>query len=97
MGATWVFTRSNGAWAQQAKLVGSGVVGYALQGRSVSGDGNTVAVGGLYDDAGTGAVWIFIRSNGVWSQQGKKLVGNGAVGQRPKACPADPPTNLSRP
>jgi hypothetical protein len=35
IGATRVFTRSNGGWAQQAKLVGSGVVGYAEQGLSV--------------------------------------------------------------
>ena len=32
IGATWVCTRSNGTWAQEAKLAGSGVVGYAGQG-----------------------------------------------------------------
>jgi hypothetical protein len=35
IGTTWVFIRSNGAWAQQAKLVGSGAVGYPEQGHSV--------------------------------------------------------------
>jgi hypothetical protein len=82
IGATWVFTRGNGAWNQQAKLVGSGAVGYPEQGLSVavSGDGNTAIVGGLGDNSEVGAAWVFSRGNGVWSQQGKKLVGTGAVG-----------------
>ena len=82
-GAAWVFTRSGGVWSQQgAKLVGSGAVGAPLQGHSValSADGNTVIVGGLNDNAGSGATWIFTRSGGVWTQQGPKLVGSGAVG-----------------
>jgi hypothetical protein len=56
--------------------------GYASQGWSValSGDGNTAIVGGRSDNAYTGAVWVYTRSNGVWTQQGSKLVGTGAVG-----------------
>ena len=87
-GAAWVFTRSGGVWSQQgSKLVGSGAVGPAEQGSSVaiSGDGNTAVVGGLNDNPGTtfpsaGAAWVFTRSGGVWSQQGSKLVGTGAIG-----------------
>jgi len=82
-GATWIFTRSNGVWTQQgSKLVGTGVVGTSWQGNSVavSGDGNTAVVGGPNDNGTAGAVWIFTRSGGVWSQQGSKLVGTGAVG-----------------
>ena len=81
-GAAWVFTRSMGVWTQQgAKLVGMGVVGAAYQGWSVSlsWDGNTALVGGYLDNGAAGAVWVFIRSGGVWSQQGDKLVGTGAV------------------
>ena len=81
IGATWVFTRSNGVWSQQGpKLVGAGIAGGAGQGYAVaiSGDGNTAAVGDLWD--GDGAAWVFTRSNGVWSQQGGKLVGSDAVG-----------------
>jgi hypothetical protein len=50
------------------------------QGASValSGDGNTAIVGGPSDDKTTGATWVFVRSGGVWSQQGDKLVGTGA-------------------
>ncbi len=83
LGAAWVFIRSDSAWSQQgAKLFGTGAVGDAAQGGSVglSSDGNTAIVGGLYDNSSLGAAWVFVRSNGVWSQQGTKLVGSGAVG-----------------
>ena len=81
-GAAWVYTRSNGVWSQQGgKLVGAGAVGAAQQGWSVgiSGDGNTAIVGGYQDNNLAGAVWVFTRSNGVWTQQGKKLVGGGSA------------------
>lgn len=79
-GAAWVWTKSGGVWSQQgAKLVGSGAVGAAMQGASValSADGNTAIVGGLDDDGSTGAVWVWTRNAGVWSQQGSKLVASG--------------------
>ena len=87
VGATWVFTRSNGTWTQQgSKLVGTGVSGaYAYQGGTValSADGNTAMVGGQLDNYnsgyGVGAAWVFTRSNGSWTQQGAKLVGTGTT------------------
>ena len=83
-GAAWVFTRSGGVWTQQGpKLVGSGAVGgYVNQGFSVSlsADGNTAIIGGHGDNSGAGAAWVWTRSGGVWTQQGPKLVGSGAVG-----------------
>ncbi len=84
VGAAWVWTRSGGVWTQQApKLIGWGAVGALVQqGRSVSlsADGNTAIVGGFGDDSSTGAAWVWTRSGGVWTQQGTKLVGSGAVG-----------------
>jgi hypothetical protein len=83
VGAAWVYTRSGSVWTQQGnKLVGTGAVGPPLQGLSaaLSADGNTAIVGGPYDNSQTGAAWIFTRSNSVWTQQGNKLVGSGAVG-----------------
>ena len=78
-----------GQFTQQgSKLVGTGAVGNAQQGVSValSSDGNTAIVGGPDDNpgagtnSGAGAAWVFTRSaSGVWSQQGNKLVGIGAV------------------
>jgi hypothetical protein len=82
-GAAWIFTRNSGTWAQQGnKLVGTGAVGHAWQGYSVaiSSDGNTAIVGGYNDNNSTGAAWIFMRSGGVWTQQGSKLTGAGAAG-----------------
>ena len=82
-GAMWVWTRSGGVWTQQGtKLVGSGAVGPAYQGFSVSisADGNTAIVGGFGDNSFAGAAWIWTRSGGVWSQQGIKLVGSGGGG-----------------
>ena len=65
---------------QGPKLVGTGAVGSANQGQSVgiSADGNTVLVGGPSDNP-NGAAWVFTRSNGVWAQQGSKLVETGAI------------------
>ena len=83
VGAAWVFTRSGGVWSQQGKkLVGTGAAGAASQGSSasLSADGDTAIVGGPFDNTYVGATWVFTRSGGVWSQQGKKLVGTGAVG-----------------
>jgi hypothetical protein len=83
-GAAWVYTRSGSTWTQQgSKLFGSGSVGAAEQGYSValSADGNTAILGGFADNGNAGAMWVFTRSSGgVWTQQGSKLIGSGAVG-----------------
>jgi uncharacterized protein YdbL (DUF1318 family) len=66
---------------QGPELVGTGALGDAEQGYSVSlsGDGTTAIVGGPNDNGGAGAAWVYTRSGGVWSQQAK-LVAKGAVG-----------------
>ncbi|MDQ6806488.1 MAG: hypothetical protein M3065_16325 [Actinomycetota bacterium] len=50
---------------------------------ALTGDGNTALIGAPDDGAcqcglafGTGAVWLFTRSGGAWSQQGPKVVGD---------------------
>ncbi len=85
-GAAWVFTRSGGVWIEQGpKLVGSGAevtrpYGF-YKGISValSADGDTAAVGQVFDEP-LGAAWVFTRVGGVWTQQGTKLVGTGVDG-----------------
>jgi hypothetical protein len=65
-----------GQFIQQGpNLLGTPVEG-AGQGQSValSQDGNTAIMGGA------GAAWVFTLSGGVWTQQGNRLVGTGAVG-----------------
>ena len=83
VGAVWIFTRSGSVWSEQgAKLVASDASGGATLGSSValSGDGNTLITGGPADGSSTGAAWIFVRTAGVWSQQGSKLGGSDAIG-----------------
>jgi hypothetical protein len=84
VGAAWVFTRSSGVWTGGGTKLppGSGAVGAAEQGWSValSADGKTAILGGPYDNSAAGAAWVFTRSGGVWTQQGPKLFGTGAVG-----------------
>jgi len=82
-GAAWIWTRTNDTWTQQAKLSGTGSAGIAHEGASVaiSADGATAIIGGPNDSSGVGAVWIFTRAGGVWTQEGGKLVGTGTAGQ----------------
>lgn len=72
------------------KIVGTGYLGGSFlfgHSCSLSADGNTLAVGGIYDDAFIGATWIFTRSGTIWTQQAK-LVGTGNIGssQQGWAC-----------
>jgi hypothetical protein len=83
-GAAWIFTRSGTTWTQQAKLVGADEAnvapgGYFGTGASLSADGNTAVVGGYFDNYGVGAAFVFTRVNGVWAQQGSKLIGTGGT------------------
>jgi acyl-[acyl carrier protein]--UDP-N-acetylglucosamine O-acyltransferase len=83
-GAVYVFTRSGGAWSQQAYLKASNTGAHDHFGASVALSDNTLAVGADWessDAAGvngdqspdtehfTGAVYVFTRSGGAWSQQ----------------------------
>lgn len=68
--------------SQTTKLIGSGYTGSPSQGEAsigISGDGNTMCVCGPADNT-IGAVWVFIRSNNIWSQQGNKLVPYNMIG-----------------
>ncbi len=88
VGAAWIFVRSGETWSQQgSKLVGNDYASFSYQGFSVgiSGDGNTVIVGGPYDNSNRiGAAWIYRRTGGTWSQVGGKLANNqgGSYGQQ---------------
>ncbi len=82
-GAAWVFTRSEGAWAQQGgKLAGGEEAGEGQFGFSVglSSEGNTALIGGPGDSSKTGAAWVFARSGETWGQQ-KKLAGGEESGE----------------
>ena len=83
-GAVYVFTRTGETWSQQAYLKASNTDPNDSFGGSVSLSGDTLAVGASNEDScargingdqannsceGTGAVYVFTRSAGTWSQQ----------------------------
>ncbi|MGE0546153.1 MAG: integrin [Kofleriaceae bacterium] len=89
-GAVYVFARVGGLWLQQAylkaaqSLANSGLNGDQFgEAIALSGDGNTLAIGALYEDSSTvgpgaipnenqtnaGAVTVFVRAAATWSQQ----------------------------
>jgi hypothetical protein len=83
-GGTWIFQYTGGSWSQVGvgPLVGTGVIATnAQQGASValSSDGQTVAIGGPFDNGNVGAIWIFKNISGTWTQQAK-VVPSDAVG-----------------
>ena len=68
-GATYVFVRSNGVWAQQAYLKAFNTSAYDHFGGSVAISGDTVVVGAPGDDSFRGAAYVFVRTGSVWTQQ----------------------------
>jgi hypothetical protein len=73
-GSAYVFTRSDGVWSQQDKIIGADTIDLDFFGDSVAVSGDKAVVGAPEDDdAGnaTGSVYVFTRSGGIWSQQAK--------------------------
>ena len=83
-GAVYLFTRTGGAWSQQAYLKASNTGANDFFGASVALSGDTLAVGAFGEDSAatgingdqasnsasaSGAVYLFTRTGGVWSQQ----------------------------
>ena len=90
-GAAYVFIRRHRGWTQQGpKLVvncasscggpnGTGEIsdnGDFGTSVALSADGNTALIGAGEDNDAEGAAWVFTRHDGVWSQQGPKLIGD---------------------
>ena len=75
-GAAYVFTRSGGSWTQQAKLLASDAQSSDYFGVSVAVSGDTAVIGAYGEATGgsyAGAVYVFTRSGGAWTQQAKLL------------------------
>lgn len=73
-GAVYIFTRNNGAWTQQAYVKPGSSHDNAYFGGAVSlnGNGDVLAAGATGERTGgmdAGGVYVFMRSNGAWSQQ----------------------------
>ncbi len=96
-GAVYVFTRSAGAWTQQAYLKASNTEADDLFGEALALDGDTLAVGasgesssatgvgGDEDDNsanGSGAVYVFTRTAGIWTSQAYVKASNPSSSDR---------------
>jgi len=81
-GIAWVYTRSGASWTRDAKLEAAGEIGPGQFGAHValSADASTALIGGVVDDDGVGAAWVFTRSGSTWTQQAE-LTGGGEIGK----------------
>jgi hypothetical protein len=83
-GAVYIFERSQGTWQQKARLKAARPHQGDRFGNSLSFSGNSLAIGANFDDANaaggysdvvddriqdSGAVYVFVRSGGAWTQQ----------------------------
>ena len=73
-GAAWIFAREGETWTQQSgKLTGNGETGAHFgSAPALSADGSTAVIGAP-GEHGTGAIYVFTRSEGAWTQQGEPL------------------------
>jgi len=96
-GAVYVFTRSGGVWTQQAYLKASNTDIGDNFGWSVALVGDTLAVGAPFEGSnatgvngnqadksvpGAGAVYVFTRTAGVWTQQAYLKASNTEAGDK---------------
>ncbi len=80
-GSAYVYVRSNGVWSEQQKLTASDGAGRDNFGSSVSISGDTAVIGAYLDDdngSSSGSAYVYVRSNGVWSEQQKLTASDGA-------------------
>ena len=85
-GSAYVFVRAaDGTWSQQVKLTAAdGEVGdYFGSSVAVSGDTAVIGVSGDNDKGSfSGSAYVFVRADGMWSQQAKLTAADGAVGNQ---------------
>lgn len=90
-GSVYVYTRTGNTWSQQAYLKASNPEDRDYFGWSVAISGNTLVIGAPYEDSSayggeednteldSGAVYVFIRNGGSWSQQAYLKASNAEV------------------
>jgi hypothetical protein len=77
--AAYVFTRTGEVWTEQQKLVADSpdtAVGF---GQRVALSGDTALVSAFQRDVNTGAVYVFTRTAGVWTQQQVLTASDAAI------------------
>ncbi|QDV50075.1 Calx-beta domain-containing protein [Gimesia fumaroli] len=71
IGALYVYTRSNGIWSFQQKLIVSDTTNGGFFGEIVTIEGDTIVASSYSIDSYTGAAFVFQRVNGFWSETAK--------------------------
>lgn len=88
-GAAYVFTRVDGAWVEQAKLVASDGRSLRKFGYSVALSGDTAVIGGttaviagaqVHADPTPGSAYVFERVGDTWFERAKLTARNGSTG-----------------
>jgi hypothetical protein len=75
--ATFIVSAPAQAATENAKLVVPSESAFPSFGSSVAIDGDTAVVGATYDGA-TGSAYVFVRSDGAWTQQAELVASDGA-------------------
>jgi hypothetical protein len=81
-GAVYVFTGSGAAWAQQAKLLPTVLADGDSFGLALALKGDRAAIGAPMAQSRAGAVHVFERSGGAWSERARVLAPLGVAGDR---------------
>jgi hypothetical protein len=82
-GSAYVFTRAEGVWIEEAKLLPSDGAAGDVFGFSVALGGDMAVIGATGDDdngSGSGSAYVFTRAEGVWIEEAKLLPSDGAAG-----------------
>lgn len=82
-GSAYVYVRSGGLWTQQQKLTASDAAAGDGFGHSVSASGDTTVAGAPgRDDTGIdfGSAYVYVRSEGVWTQQQTLTASDASAG-----------------
>ncbi len=84
LGDVIIYVWNGSIWSQQADLYALATNISAINAMgvssSLSADGNTAIVGDNGDSSQRGAARVFTRNNGIWTQQGTKLIGTDTIG-----------------
>jgi hypothetical protein len=78
-GAAYVFVRSAGVWSLQQALTAPEAAAQRRFGRAVALEGDTALVG-TWDDSSAGSAYVFVRTDGAWTQQQALTASDGAQG-----------------
>jgi FG-GAP repeat protein len=78
-GSVYVFTRVDGVWSEQQKLLASDGAAGDQFGFSVALSDETLVVTALGDDGARGSAYVFMRADGVWTEHQKVTASDGVA------------------